>query len=566
MGKKKSKAAEPKLSKKEIQRLLEDAQRKAEKKAAKKAKAKRDEHAAAQKKAKTKSAPTESAGSESTPVDGERHPHLSHLDRVGELTTILGDPNAKKKAKAAAESELAALRAEAEQIKSAQDAEAAASAAEKPSKKKAEKVRPEDDTRTTAEIDDEIRERLATKRAEREAKLKAAQEKVETEGQPARVHAIVAEQVADVVKMHKILADAAAHDAAAAVEEFAQPSEGLRWEDDTNGLGQYKVIGPDGKKRGYTRVTTYIDTNEDKSKLIEWKLRILLEGVAAVELPDESGKSNPVTPRVRDLMHRRDVAIAKARKADRKGKLVPGQLATLVDGALSDFKRAMNTLVDEVFEVGGGRDAATKGTDLHALCERYDAEGMDAIAALHDAGEITPADLADVQAYADAMRDLGAEVMESELIVVDHELKVAGRLDRIVRCRLPEIRDPKTGEVIRPADTRARRYVADIKTGRIDYGIGKIAQQIERYAVSQAYDDTTGESRAHGANREFGLLIHVPAGTGTARIHIVDLRAGRAGNKLSGEVRAFRNAGKRAVNLNIDVAEVATAAREEQSA
>lgn len=583
MGKKK-KADEPKLSKKELRKLIErEEQRKAEKKAAKKAQRKRDEHAAALKKHKTKTPPTESAGSESTPADGERHPHLVHLDRIGELTAILDDPNAKKKAKAAAGAELVALRAATErrEAEKAEKAEAAAADAtpEKPKKAKAEKVKPEEDTRTTAEIDDEIRERLAAKRAARDEKLADMQKKVETEGQPGQIRKMLADEKAadktDETETEPEYTDAEkaqiaeAVEASAAVapaEEFAQPSEGLRWEDDTNGLGQYKVIGPDGKKRGYTRVTTYIGTNEDQTKLIEWKMRILLEGVAAVEMPDESGKSNPVTPRVRDLMHRRDVAIAKARKADRKGKLVPGQLATLVSGAMGDFKKAMNELVDEVFEIGGGRDAATKGTDLHGLCELYDAQGMDAVAALHDAGEITPADLADVQAYADAIRDIGAEVMESELVVADHELKVAGRLDRIYRVRLPEIRDPKTDEVIRPADTRARRYVGDIKTGRIDYGIGKIAQQIERYAVSQAYDPETGESRAHGANREWGLLIHVPAGAAEAKVHIVDLRAGRVGNKLSAEVRAFRNSGKRAVNLNIDVAAVATAAREEQSA
>src|SRR5690606_24646148 len=112
---------------------------------------------------------------------------------------------------------------------------------------------------------------------------------------------------------------------------------------ETNGLGQYKVKRPsDGKMVGYTRTTTYIAVLEDTSALTKWKMRILLEGVAAAEQPDADGKSDPVTARVRDLVHNRDVAIAKARKADRKNKLHPGQLATLVDGAWGDFKKALD--------------------------------------------------------------------------------------------------------------------------------------------------------------------------------------------------------------------------------
>ncbi len=350
--------------------------------------------------------------------------------------------------------------------------------------------------------------------------------------------------------------------ATAEEEEFGKPSESpKRWEDDTNGLGQYKVARPsDGKVVGYTRVTTYIDALEDKTQLTKWKMRVLLEGVAAAEeLATIGQRSDSPTATIRDLAHRRDVAIAKGRKADRKGKLVPGQLATITDGAWSDFKRAMNDLADELFEIGGGREKAQKGTDLHALVDLYDSEGIDAVGAKLEAGEIAPADLADVEAYARATKALGLKVVAAEQVVVNDELKVAGRLDRVFLAKLPAIHDPKTGEEIRPADTRAKRYVGDLKTGNVEYSPGKIAQQIRAYAEGQAYDPDTQERSSHGANRTTGILIHLPAGSAKATVHLVDLGIGGQGNKIVGEVRAFRNSGKKAIDLKTDLVELAAA-------
>lgn len=343
-------------------------------------------------------------------------------------------------------------------------------------------------------------------------------------------------------------------DIAPAEPEFFSPSDAPVTDYPTNGLNQYVVKRKsDGKEVGYTRVTTYIACLEDTSMLTEWKMRLLLEGVAAAETPDENGKAEPVTARVRDLVHRRDLAIAKARKADRKGKLVTGQLATLVDAAYSDFKKAMNALVDELFELGGGREAATKGTDLHALTEVYDTQGIAEVNRMLDDGEITPADFADIEAYGRVMSALGGKITAMEQTVVNHDLKVAGRLDRVILVKLPEIRNAK-GEIVYAGDTRARRYVLDVKTGRIDFGQGKIAQQLRMYADAEAYDLETQETSSHGANRTHGLLLHLPAGSAQAHLYVVDLGTGAIGNKLAGEVRAFRNTGKRAYDLTADAA------------
>lgn len=558
------KSDKKKPSKKELRKLEEAkaakkiARKKAEKKAAKiaaetkaqkKADKKREAHVVAQKDAQVVTAdPTVSPdSSESGGGDKKKHPHLEHLDRVGELAAIIEDKKRPKKERRAAEIELDAMRNEGIRLEQER------------------KARREELAGSAESIDAAIAERLAAKQKKSEEATAKMQKAVETKGQVARVREILddgkkpkkPEQVDEITpeqtaeKAAEILAPAE-H----AADDFAMPSEAKRWEDDTNGNGQYKVRRlSDDKEIGYTRVTTFIDTLEDKTTLTKWKMRILLEGVAAVEEEVALGdRKESVTAQIREILHRRDVAVAKARKADRKGKLVPGQLATLVDGAWSDFKKKLDVIADEVFEIGGGRDKANKGTNIHELCEIYDAEGMAIINDKLEAAEITPADLADVEGYARAVKALGAKIMASEQIVVDDEGKIGGRLDRIYLVKLPEIRDPKTGDVIRPADSRARRYVGDIKTGRVDLGAGKIAMQLRKYAESKAYDPETGERTSHGANQTTGLLIHTPAGVGKTTIHIVDLSIGAVGNKLSTEVRAYRNAGKRAIHLGIDLA------------
>lgn len=422
-----------------------------------------------------------------------------------------------------------------------------------------------------ADIDAEIKARVQAKRDER---LREAQRDVETNGQVARAreaakdmpptesdHVLgtreksTAERTIEekaTAAFDKAEADAKARQVAEVVEtdhgrefavgesatsdEFGKPSEAPKSDFETNGNGQYKVARPtDGKLVGYTRVTTYIACLEDTTALEKWKARILLEGVAASDAAD-------VVSRVNDLAHKRDVTIAKARKADRKGKLGHGELATYVDGAWSDFKRALDALADEVFEVGGGREKATKGTDIHELCMIASREGIQPIADKLAAGEITPADLADVEAFLDAVARLGAKIIDVERVVVNDDLKVAGRLDYTAMVKLP-------------GEQRARRRVMDLKTGRVDYGTGKIAQQLDMYAGATGYDLDTHEREDLKLDRAKGILIHLPAGTGKATVHVADLTLGRKGNRLAAEVRAWRNLGKRAIDLKVDVLE-----------
>ena len=541
MGKKKTKKgdAEAKLSKKQRRKLEEreaEIRAELERRAEKKAKGK---------KGKKKPAPAAEPIGEMTieaeaPVAPEPTPepetsektskHLAHLEHVGKLRAIVDDETAKPKARKAAEAELDKLRAEGEKLNAARDARRA---------------------KADAETDDEIKARVTAKRKAREKAAPGAglahnadalEGETEVEYQwrkRAEKEAAEKTQVVDEVETEGgRIFEAGSAEAVAGGETFAQPSEAPRTDFETNGNGQYKVKREsDGKLVGYTRVTTYIACLEDTTALTDWKMRILLEGVAAADGPDSS---DTVTDRIRALAHNRDVKISKARKADRKGKLEPGTLGPIVNGAWAEFKKALNALADEVFEIGGGREKATKGTDIHALCDLHDREGITAVGDLLTAGEISPADMADVEAYADAIRRLGAKIIETERVVVNDELKVAGRLDRVVMVKLP-------------GETRARRRVLDIKTGRVDYGQGKIAQQLEMYSSAKGYDLNTHEREDLKLDRTKGILLHLPAGEGRATIHVADLTLGRRGNKLAAEVRSWRNEGKRAIDLKVNV-------------
>lgn len=348
-------------------------------------------------------------------------------------------------------------------------------------------------------------------------------------------------------------------DSPAADPGFASPSDaGPMLEEGRNG---YKIavlnaageveLKRDGQPktvRQYTRVTTYINNLDDTTNLEKWKLRILVEGIVANETAvGTSGDGEPVPPHLlaaaRDAIHAREVAIAKARKADRKGKLVPGELGDLIDDATTTCKRALDALAEEALKLGGVKAAADKGTNLHALTEVYDEHGIEPIAAMLEAGTITPADFADLEAYGRAMKAAGIKVLEREAVVVDDSLKVAGRLDKIVLAKAA------------PGAQRASRMVADVKTGRVDYAPGKIAQQLALYAGAKRYDLTTHERSDLGVIKTTALLIHLPAGKATCHVYAVDLVTGRVGNRISGEVRAWRSSSKgKAIDFTVDLA------------
>ncbi|WP_183092927.1 PD-(D/E)XK nuclease family protein [Nocardioides stalactiti] len=166
--------------------------------------------------------------------------------------------------------------------------------------------------------------------------------------------------------------------------------------------------------------------------------------------------------------------------------------------AHKDDKNRLNTLVDQATEAAKASSAATKGTALHALTDLVD-RGQ-------DLPETLPDDVvASLRAYKEATADL--KVIHIEHPTVLDTLRIAGTPDRIV-------------------EYKGERYIADTKTGSIEFGVRKIAMQLAVYSRSYLYDVETAERTPHGCSTSRGIIYHMPAGAGTAELVWVDLEAG----------------------------------------
>lgn len=172
-------------------------------------------------------------------------------------------------------------------------------------------------------------------------------------------------------------------------------------------------------------------------------------------------------------------------------------------------------LLDEVCaaatEAAGASMAATTGSAVHAITEQVDRGQTPAI---------PPGVQADIDAYVEATT--GLRMAEIEVFVVNDTLRVGGTFDRIV-------------------EHAGRRYVADIKTGNVDYNKGKIAMQLAVYAGSQRYNPATGEREPLHVDQDQGLVIHLPAGAGKCTVWWVSLADGRTGVDIARRVWEWRD-------------------------
>lgn len=218
-----------------------------------------------------------------------------------------------------------------------------------------------------------------------------------------------------------------------------------------------------GKPEGYQRVTTFIKVVESGFGLEQWKLRQAVVG----------------------LMARPD--LQKAVQAHGPGYL---------DGDADD-KKTLDEVCKQALDAAASSGKATIGTALHRITERY------------DRGQLDPADVpdwakADLEAYKRATD--GIEWLHIERMTVQDGLHVAGTPDRIGRGR----------------DGKVRIY--DLKTG--SFWASSCATQLGVYVNSALYDIATAERSEHGAETDCGVVIHLPAGSGLARLKRVDIAAG----------------------------------------
>lgn len=496
---------------------------------------------------------------------GERH--LEHLARIETLTTemdelsdLLHNGEPKKKARKAAEARIAEIEAEVAGYRKATAERANVVAHETTARNL---------TTTTAETDAEIKARVQAKRAAREAesKGKATAEAAEatTVAEPTsdsgRTEAEVEEWLdkpgetieevkpkaakAKKAKPAPTLYDpdepaevvVAAHKTS--VTDMEAPGEDAPTVEDPEPTVRRDrwdrpiILTPEGTEEGYRRMTTFIDCLEDKTTLVDWKQRVVVVGVAAIEQKAAGGDGIPevmgidevgnesVLERVEASNTQFAAAMKTLRKDLRKGRIDSKAFEDAAAQVEKAQKAELNALVSEAFTAGDGFLKAEAGTRLHKLME------------LEELGQPLPDDVTDLErrdiaAVKDAYRQLGWKTIDVERFVVRDDLKAAGTLDRRGTYDSP---------------TLGRRVIAigDLKTGRMDFGAAKMARQLAGYAGGKGWNPAKPEERENlRCNREVGLIFHIPSGSGVCSVYELDLKLGDKGLKLCSAVYAYR--------------------------
>lgn len=256
-------------------------------------------------------------------------------------------------------------------------------------------------------------------------------------------------------------------------------------------FGRPMVIPPTGGKPvAYTRCTIFVGALEDTFNLGQWQQRMAVAGIAS--RPD---------------LHLRAVSLG----------LPPVEDGTPAKEAEArKWKAAMNAVVDDAREAAAASAAATIGTSLHAITEAVDrGQQID----LNTIPDRYRTHLANYQRATE-----GFTAVHIEQFLVHDGLQIGGTADRIVRI-----------------DGHEGLIVADIKTGSIDYGAGKMAMQLSVYAHSLLYAPATGHRRpVDGIRLDRGVIIHLDAKTGACTLHWVDLAAGWEAVQLAAQVRDWR--------------------------
>lgn len=262
--------------------------------------------------------------------------------------------------------------------------------------------------------------------------------------------------------------------------------------------GEPLIIQPDGTRLAYTRSSSLGDYLTDQAFLEAWHMRNLavalgrrrdLADLCAIE-PYTTGFAEPDKP-------------TKAASARR------------LDGYI---ERALDSVIIS--------QRADRGTVVHAVTE-MDYEGYIPITVITEEA-----------AFQEFIAINNIHRVESELFVVNDDLRVAGTFDHLFYC-------DEFGLII-----------GDTKNGRNANNLG-FAVQFANYSRSKWYNPTTGERvpmneyvlDRYGidgdVNQDFALLLSVKAaidgGIGEVKCSEVDIAWGYQACELAAQVRDFRN-------------------------
>lgn len=252
-----------------------------------------------------------------------------------------------------------------------------------------------------------------------------------------------------------------------------------------------------GMLKPWTRVSTLLDTHEDKEGLIHWNARLVAKGIG-----------------------------------DRE------DLYALAASTRLEDKAALRNLCTQAFDHARGQASANLGTAIHNFLERV----------LDGEKDVRIPDpwRADIAAVLAKFQQHGIQVAggHQELVIVRPDLKdgdsagLAGRTDLFV-----QMPNEVSGEM--------ELVPADYKTGSdpLAYGSWKIEQQIGIYGSAWAtWDGTYWRPMPAGLRRDKVLMIHILPGTGQVEIYVNYLNTERleADLRAAYRTRARRKQAKKA--------------------
>lgn len=256
------------------------------------------------------------------------------------------------------------------------------------------------------------------------------------------------------------------------------------------------IIPPGGgEKVPYHRVSSYGDVIDDTYNIRLWEMRAVAEGLS-------------LRP---DLLN----LIAANRIPEEDPKLE------------SKRKKKQNDTAQKAKEAGGATASSNTGTALHQVTERID-KGEE-VPILPDPYQ------ADVEAYRRTTAMLEPVAVE-KFLVCDY-LGAAGTTDRLYRI-----------------GSRDLLTVGDTKTGKsLDFGIVKIAIQLAIYSRSKGYNPKTGEREELNIDQDWGVIVHLPAGSAKCELIWLDLQKGWSLALLAQDIRDARKLGKKDLTKPVEL-------------
>jgi hypothetical protein len=211
-----------------------------------------------------------------------------------------------------------------------------------------------------------------------------------------------------------------------------------------------------------------------------------------------------------------------------EGVAMDPSIAAMVAASLG-LKEGRQERRERAIQRGRGDEAADIGTALHAMSHRVESG---------DGFVVPPQYAADIAAYLSAKDEAGLDSSYIEVHLCSDEWRAAGTADRIYtatrRLELPG------GEWLEPGQS----VIGDLKTGALkDYSIPGYTIQLAIYCDSVFYDVHTDlrSPLPDGLRSDWGLIVSMPAGTGTCQLLWANLETGRVGARVVRDVRAWRN-------------------------